>query len=178
MLFRISAAANSFFDLTTRIDSHDRETPTRNPVGPNEFTDFEHFAVPDTQVPKTILTTNWPNHPGDGVTLEGGTALRVIWGTRARSERPPAGPEKYTEMLRSDETKQNFQFFEVKQKVEFLPKTIVTLPTPVVLRISAAANSFFDLTTRIDSHDLENPTKYPVGPNQFADFEHFPVSDT
>ena len=27
--------------------------------------------------------------------LYGVTALRVMWRTRARSERPPAGPEKY-----------------------------------------------------------------------------------
>ena len=68
MLLRISAAANSFFDLTTRIDS-DNKTSLENTVGPNKFEDFEHFSGVDTKVMKTIFAMNWPNRPGDCITL-------------------------------------------------------------------------------------------------------------
>ena len=38
-------------------------------VGPNEFTDFEKFEVEQPEGLKTILATNSPNHPGNGITI-------------------------------------------------------------------------------------------------------------
>ena len=68
MLLRISAAAKSFFDLTTRIDS-DNNISQKNTVGPNEFMNFKHFTVFDTKVMQTIFAMNWPNRRGDGITI-------------------------------------------------------------------------------------------------------------
>ena len=47
-----------------------RENFGKNMVGPNEFTDFEKFRVEHTDPPKTIRVTNWPDHPGDGITRQ------------------------------------------------------------------------------------------------------------
>merc|ERR1712115_486594 len=58
-----------FGDMTPRIESHMRKNNKRNTVGPNEFTDFEKFEVEHPENTKTILATNSPNHPGDGITL-------------------------------------------------------------------------------------------------------------
>ena len=51
-------------------ESHMRENNWKNTVGPNEFTDFEKFLVEHTDSTKTIVATNWANHPGDGITLQ------------------------------------------------------------------------------------------------------------
>ena len=47
-----------------------RENNGKNTAGPNEFTDFEQFGLEHTDSTKTILATNWANHPGDGITLQ------------------------------------------------------------------------------------------------------------
>ena len=47
-----------------------RENNEKNTVGPNEFTDFEHFNREHPKGTKTIVATNWANHPGDGITLQ------------------------------------------------------------------------------------------------------------
>ena len=41
----------------------------KNTVGPNELTDFEKFKVEHSENTKTILATNSPDHPGNGITL-------------------------------------------------------------------------------------------------------------
>ena len=64
-----SGVTHLFGDMTPRIESHMRKNNERNTVGPNEFTDFEKFEVEQPDGPKTILATNSPNHPGDGITL-------------------------------------------------------------------------------------------------------------
>ena len=40
-----------------------------NTAGPNEFTDFENFKLEHPENTKTTFATNWPNRPGDGITL-------------------------------------------------------------------------------------------------------------
>ena len=47
-----------------------RENYKKNTVGPNEFTDFEQLGLEHVDRTKTILATNWPNHPGNGITLQ------------------------------------------------------------------------------------------------------------
>ena len=47
-----------------------RENNGKNTAGPNEFTDFEQFPVEHTDRTTTVLATNWPNHPGDGITRQ------------------------------------------------------------------------------------------------------------
>ena len=42
-----------------------------------------------------------------------------IWGTRARSERPPAGPEIYTEVLGNDKSTKNFRIFGPSKNASF-----------------------------------------------------------
>ena len=42
----------------------------KNTIGPNEFTDFKQFGLENTDCPKTIVATNWANHPGGGITLQ------------------------------------------------------------------------------------------------------------
>ena len=65
----ISGATNSFCDLTPPNESHIRENNGKNTAGPNEFTDFEQFGLEHGDRTKTIVATNWPVHPGDGITL-------------------------------------------------------------------------------------------------------------
>ena len=43
-----------------------RENNGKNTAGPNEFTDFEQFGLEHPDSIKTIVATNWANHPGDG----------------------------------------------------------------------------------------------------------------
>ena len=60
---------------------------------------------------KTMFAMNWPNYPGDGITLRQNRStshIPSIWGTRTRSQPPPAEPEKYTEVLGNTMSKQNF----------------------------------------------------------------------
>ena len=60
--------------------------------------------------------------------LYGVTTLRVMSlpkRTRARSERPPAGPEKYTEVLRNDMSKQK-NCFSAPPKMRIFRKCFVT----------------------------------------------------
>ena len=47
-----------------------QENYGKNTVGPNEFTDFEQTGLKHHDSPKTIVATNWANHPGDGITLQ------------------------------------------------------------------------------------------------------------
>ena len=47
-----------------------RENNEKNTAGPNEFTDVEQFGLEHHDSPKTIVVTNWANHPGDGITLQ------------------------------------------------------------------------------------------------------------
>ena len=90
----IGLVSNSFCDLTTRIESHGRETHTQNTVLSNEFTDFEKFTIEHRSRPKTISCSISAKHPGTGITLQL-TALRVMFGgARASQPEPPAGPEK------------------------------------------------------------------------------------
>ena len=70
MVPQISAATNSFSDLTPPNESHMRENYGKNTVGPNEFTDFEQFGLEHPDFIKTIVATNSANHPGDGITLQ------------------------------------------------------------------------------------------------------------
>ena len=53
-----------------------KENNANNTFGPNEFTDFENFKLEHPENTKTICATNWPNHPGDGITLLRTIALR------------------------------------------------------------------------------------------------------
>ena len=64
-------------------------------------------ATVNAQIPTTQWRAIDDQIALDTVLLYKLTALRVAWKTRARSERPPAGPEKYTEVLGNDMTKQN-----------------------------------------------------------------------
>ena len=47
-----------------------RENYGKNTVGLNEFTDFKQFGLEHPDFTKTIVATNWANHPGDGITLQ------------------------------------------------------------------------------------------------------------
>ena len=47
-----------------------QENNGKNAAGPNEFTDFEQFGLEHPDSIKTIVATNWANHPGDGITLQ------------------------------------------------------------------------------------------------------------
>ena len=66
----ILGATNSFCDLAPPNESHMRENFGKNTAGPNEFTDFEKFGLEHPDSPKTMFAMNWPNHPGDGITLQ------------------------------------------------------------------------------------------------------------
>ena len=60
--------------------------------------------------------------PADAITLRCNHSTNHILtkeGTRARNERPPAGPEKYTEVLGNDMSKQNFRFFSSSENGVF-----------------------------------------------------------
>ena len=46
-----------------------RENNGKNTAGPNECADFDQFGLEHADPSKTILATNSPNHPGDGITL-------------------------------------------------------------------------------------------------------------
>ena len=98
---------------TTNQKPHAKKT-CENYCGTNEFRDFAKFEVEHSENPKTILATTSANHPGDGITLRQNRStnhIPSILGMRARSERPPAGLEKYTEVPGNNKSKQNFRFF-------------------------------------------------------------------
>ena len=65
-----AGATNSFCDLAPPNESHMRENNGKNTAGPKEFTDFEQFRLEHPDSIKTIVATNWANHPGDGITLQ------------------------------------------------------------------------------------------------------------
>ena len=71
-----SAAANSFFDLTSAFESDVLGLDGKITDRPNEFTDFENFELEEVARPKTRDAMQAVNHPGVGITLET-TALRV-----------------------------------------------------------------------------------------------------
>ena len=66
----ISGATNSFCYFAPPNESHVRENNGKNTPGPNEFTDFKQFGLEHPDFTKTIVATNWANHPGDGITLQ------------------------------------------------------------------------------------------------------------
>ena len=71
-----SAAANSFFDLTSAFESDVLGLDGKITESSNEFTDFENFEVEEVARPKTRNAMQAANHPGVGITLET-TDLRV-----------------------------------------------------------------------------------------------------
>ena len=76
MLQSSSAAANSFFDLTSAFESDVLGLDGKITESSNEFTDFEDFEVEGVARRKTMSVTQAVNHPGVGITLRT-TALRV-----------------------------------------------------------------------------------------------------
>ena len=56
-----------------RYDTTNRKPHAKKTIEKYSWTkrihDFENFEVEQTDCPKTILATNSPNHPGDGITL-------------------------------------------------------------------------------------------------------------
>ncbi len=76
MLQSSSAAANSFFDLTSAFESDVLGLDAKITESSNEFTDFEYFEVEGAARRKTKSAMQAVNHPGVGITLEA-TALRV-----------------------------------------------------------------------------------------------------
>ena len=60
--------------------------------------------------------------PADAITLRCNHSTSHVpssRGTRARSERPPAGPEKYTEVRGNDMSKQHFRFLSFSKNAIF-----------------------------------------------------------
>ena len=92
--------------------------------------------------------------------------------TRARSERPPAGPEKYTEMLGESMSKRNFRFLSSSKKSIF-SKQIRHMTEGWAIPSSGVTHFFDDMTPRIESHMREKHGKNTVGRNEFTDFEKF-----
>ena len=76
MLQSSSAAANSFFELTSAFESDMLGLDGKITESSNEFTDFENFEFERVARPKTISATQAANHPGVGITLKA-TALRI-----------------------------------------------------------------------------------------------------
>ena len=153
-----------------------RENFRKNTVGRNEFTDFEKFEVEHSENVKTILATTSPNHPGDGITLRQNRStsdIPSIWGTRARSERPPAGPEKYTEVPGNDKSNQNFRFLRSSKNVIFskICSHMTSWHRSLFILSSGVAHLFRDMTPPIESHMREKHGKNTVGQNEFTDFE-------
>ena len=156
-----------FDDMKPPIESHMRKNNVKNTVGPNENTDLEKFHVERTENIKTIFGTNLPNHPGDGITLRQNRStshIPTIRGTRARSERPPATPEKYTEMLGNDMSKQNFRFLSFNEHADFSKKNWSRdSMTPKLVRINLWRYAFvwrYDPTNR-KPHAKKNIGKIP-----------------
>ena len=87
-----------------------RKNNERNKVGPNEFTDFEKFDVEHPKITKTILTTNSPNHPGDGITLRQNrsTIHIIICKARAASNEIHVNEEHSSNLMVLDVTSVNF----------------------------------------------------------------------
>ena len=79
---------------------------------------LEQFDDEHPAKPKPMLATNCAKHPGDGITRRQNHSTNHLR-TRARSERPPARPEKYTEVLGESMSKQNFRFLKSSKKSNF-----------------------------------------------------------
>ena len=65
-----SAAANSFFDLTSAFESDVLGLDGKITESSNGFTDFEYFEVEGVARPKTISAMQAVNHPGVCITLK------------------------------------------------------------------------------------------------------------
>ena len=106
LVLRISVAANSFFNSTTRIDGDHQTNPWKSTVRPNNFIDFMNFWLFDTQAFNMSFTTNLPNYSGT-LFFYGWTVLRVLSYKERDASRAARGPRpgrknerKCTETLR------------------------------------------------------------------------------
>ena len=126
---------------------------------------------------QTILTTTSANHPGHGITLRDNRSTSQIpsmWGTRARSERPPAAPEKYTEVLGNNKCMQNFRFLTSSKHAVFPKQLSCESMAPRLGHTQLRRYAFIWRygTTNQKPH-AKNYGKNTVGPNEFTDFEKF-----
>ena len=137
--------------------------------------DFKKIEFEHPENIKTILATTSANHPGEGITLRQNRStshIPSIWGTRARSERPLAGPEKYTEVLGNDKSKQNVRNFGSSKNALFSKnvRRVTRRDRSLVILISGAKHVFDDMTPPIESHMQEKHGKNMVGPNDHKRF--------
>ena len=65
-----------------------RENNGKNEAGPNEFIDFEQLGLEHLDSPKTIVATNWANHPGDGITLRQNRCTKHVMIMHVGTARP------------------------------------------------------------------------------------------
>ena len=73
-----------------------RENNGKNTAGTNEFADFKKFGLEHPDRIKTMLATNWTNHPGDNITLRLTSRATAVTSTSTgdmhRVESPPSRP--------------------------------------------------------------------------------------
>ena len=71
-----------------------RENNEKNTVGPNEFTEFEQFGFEHPDFTKTIVATNWADHPGAGITLKASRPTSHVTWKLARRNAMKFAPAK------------------------------------------------------------------------------------
>ena len=115
----LSVAANSFFDLTTRIDSHNRKKNCRKILRhQNKFADFEKFGGEHPSRPKSTLATNCANHPGGGITLRQNRSTSHIRDASAQRAAPGRAGKIYGS-ARREHVQAKFSIFDLQQKFDF-----------------------------------------------------------
>ena len=92
-----------------------RKNNWKKTVGPNEVTDFQKFDIEQIDGPKTILATNLPNHPGDGITLrQTRSSSHIIMGkATAASNEILVSEKQIWNLINSNVTSVIFQKFSI-----------------------------------------------------------------
>ena len=158
-VFQVSGfVSNSFCVLNARIESHSKDKHTKNTNGPNEFTDFEKFAIEHPAGGKTIRVSISAQRPGTGITVQLAALRSMCIGGPALS-RATGRAGKICLGARKRPLRPNFSIFQLQRKLNCRDKNVEILAPwdrTLFRLISAVANSFCDLTRRIESLDHRN----------------------
>ena len=122
MVHWFSVAANSFFDLAPRFESDKLKKLTKHipiPTWIYRFREFRRWRPAGNQI---HFNHELRKSPRGRYYFTAGPPYQSCNMTRARSERPPAGPEKYTDVLGDNMSEQKHRFFKFSKNAIFSNK--------------------------------------------------------
>ena len=161
------------FNLNTRIRSYNQEQLQKKSIGPYEFTDFQHFSVFDTEVPKTILATKLPICTGDNTMAD--TLYEPCNKTQTHTERPLTRLDKYRGFLRNDTSKQKNIGFANPTTMHFFLKKVPHVNDPRGPLILRRCKFIFQIDHTNCQRQLKEIAKQIRWTKRNSDFEYFSV---